>query len=256
MEVGVPTTPRPDGATTVPGGPPVRVGSVSPGAGGVVASTSDRLRADGWEVLDEDRLDGEPEDFEITSAEQLRVLTHALRLRLMTSLARRPASAKELAARFDVPTTRLYHHLDLLEEHGFIEVVATRRSGARTERCYGVPPRRNIRPAAALSSAEDRDALADSMAALVEVVGAGLAEAVRLGRIRLDEDDRRTMVSSTSLRLTPDQQRHFAQEYLDLLDRVFEAATETNDAEEAGEDLGAEPIQLLVVLAPDVLLPE
>jgi predicted ArsR family transcriptional regulator len=49
---------------------------------------------------------------------------------------KRPRSAAELAAELDVPVTRLYHHLNRLEQLGLITVVATRRSGAKTERRY------------------------------------------------------------------------------------------------------------------------
>ena len=117
-------------------------------------SASERLRERGWDVLDPAVLDAEPTDMELTSVAQMRVLNDPLRMRLLAAIARRPDSAKDLAERFDVPTTRLYHHLGLLEEHGFIEVVATRRSGARTERCYGMRPRSAVRPGPALTGSK------------------------------------------------------------------------------------------------------
>lgn len=41
----------------------------------------------------------------------------------------------------DLPVTRLYHHLNRLEQIGVIRVVATRRVGAATERRYQVSAR-------------------------------------------------------------------------------------------------------------------
>jgi DNA-binding transcriptional ArsR family regulator len=62
-------------------------------------------------------------------------LTHPLRSRVLHRL-RRPHSVAELAESLEVPVTRLYHHINRLEEIGMISVVATRRAGARTEHRY------------------------------------------------------------------------------------------------------------------------
>lgn len=62
-------------------------------------------------------------------------VTHPLRSRILHRL-HTPQSAAELAAVLEVPVTRLYHHLHRLRALGLIVVVATRRSGARTEQRY------------------------------------------------------------------------------------------------------------------------
>lgn len=216
---------------------------------------SQRLRERGWDVLDPAVLDAEPSVMELTSVEQMRVLNDPLRIRLLGSIGRRPDSAKELAERFDVPTTRLYHHLGLLEEHGFIEVVATRRSGARTERCYGMRPRSSIRPGPALTGAGDRRELAAALAAIVELTGKTLAEAVMTGRVNLTTDES-VVVSSSTMRLTRDQQQQFTRELADLQQRMIEASKRTADARDRGEDTDDEAVQLLLVLSPDVLAPD
>lgn len=217
---------------------------------------SERLRERGWDVVNPEVLDAGPSVMELTSVEQMRVLNDPLRIRLMGAIGRRPDSAKELARRFDVPTTRLYHHLGLLEEHGFIEVVATRRSGARTERCYGMRPRSSIRPGPALTGADDRRELAAALAAIVELTGTTLAEAVIAGRADLAADDESIVVSSATMRLTRDQQREFTRELTDLQQRMIDASTRTTDARDRGEDMDDEAVQLLLVLSPDVLAPD
>jgi DNA-binding transcriptional ArsR family regulator len=217
---------------------------------------SEELRSRGWEVLDPAVLDAEATDMELTSVAQMQVLIDPLRIRLLRAISRRPGSAKEIAERFDVPTTRLYHHLDLLEEHGFIEVVATRRSGARTERCYGTRPRSSIRPGPGLTSAEDRRQLATAVAAIVELSATTLAEAVAAGRVDVATADESVVVSSSTMRLTSDQQRQFARELLDVQQRMIETSRRNADARRRDEDADDEPIQLLVVLSPDVLAPD
>ena len=218
---------------------------------------SERLRERGWEDVDADLLDGEEIDVELESGEQLRTLTDGLRLRLLTSLARQPGSAKELAERFDVPTTRLYHHLDLLEEHGFIAVVATRRSGARTERCYGTPRVRSIRPAPALVEAEDRSEIGASLRAMAEVVGVTLEEAVRAGELEMptgNDPVGRNIVTWSTARLTRQQQEQFSGELEEVVRRIIDASNANADRDTDDADL--ESTALYVVLAPDVLLPD
>lgn len=219
-----------------------------------MGSTSEHLAAQGWQVEDPELLDGEPQDMELTSGAQLQALADGFRLRLLASIGRDPGSAKQLADRFDVPTTRLYHHLDLLEEQGFIEVVATRRSGARTERCYGTPPRRSIRPSGELVDAEDRSELAAAMRAIAEVVGATLAEGVRSGALEVpstrDVDEAvRDVVTWSTARLTRAQRQEFGRELMDLTQRIVDAST-AND-ESGTED--ADATTLYFVLAPDTV---
>lgn len=218
-----------------------------------IGTLRDRLEADGWDVLPGARLDDEPSDLEITSGEQLETLTDGFRLRLLAALGRRPGSAKELAARFHVPTTRLYHHLDLLEQHDFIEVVATRRSGARTERCYGVPARRSLRPGRALIEAEDRSELGTALRALAELVGVTLEHAVLEGVLDLSAvgaDEGLDVVSWSAIRLTEDQRRGFSAELTDLTQRIVAASVDN----EASDGVVA-PLTMFFVLGPDPLAP-
>ncbi len=75
------------------------------------------------------------ETFEIEDIRVLEVLNNPLRLRIMRQLIE-PATVRRLAERLEVPVTRLYYHLDLLQEVGVIEVVETRKSGAMLQRVY------------------------------------------------------------------------------------------------------------------------
>jgi len=75
------------------------------------------------------------ETFEIEDVRVLEVLNNAVRLRIMRQLME-PATVRQLADRLEVPVTRLYYHLNLLEDVGVIEVVETRKSGAMLQRVY------------------------------------------------------------------------------------------------------------------------
>jgi DNA-binding transcriptional ArsR family regulator len=73
--------------------------------------------------------------FEIEDVRVLEVLNNPVRLRIMRQLIE-PATVRQLAERLEVPVTRLYYHLHLLEDVGVVEVVETRKSGAMLQRVY------------------------------------------------------------------------------------------------------------------------
>jgi DNA-binding transcriptional ArsR family regulator len=153
---------------------------------------------DGWTDL----TDGAPmpDIVELESTEPLEELVHRVRGPLLRRL-RTPHSAAELAAELDVPVTRLYHHLKVLESAGLIEVVATRRVGAALERRYRRIARSfKVGP----DAVRDSQDLARSLASVVDATRADLVAAVESGagddvavwslRLRLAEQDRVELV--------------------------------------------------------------
>lgn len=153
---------------------------------------------EGWTDL----TDGapQPEVVELESTDPLEELVHRVRGPLLRRL-RTPHSAAELADELDVPVTRLYHHLKVLESAGLIEVVATRRVGAALERRYRAVARSfRVGPEAV----RDTQDLARSLASVLDSTRADLVAAVESGavddvavwslRLRLAERDRVEMV--------------------------------------------------------------
>jgi DNA-binding transcriptional ArsR family regulator len=77
----------------------------------------------------------------ISSAETLRAISDPTRMRLLEVLVQRqdpPWSVKELAAALDVPTTRLYHHVEQLLAHGVVLPVERRVVSGIIETRYRV----------------------------------------------------------------------------------------------------------------------
>src|SRR5689334_4837111 len=66
----------------------------------------------------------------------MRALADPLRIRIGLLLIDEAHTVKELAAALDVPATRLYYHVRILEEHGLIEVVERRMVSGIEERRY------------------------------------------------------------------------------------------------------------------------
>ena len=75
--------------------------------------------------------------FWLETAEHFDILSDSTRLEIIELLVR-PHSVAELAAQMRVPRTRLYHHINLLEDTRMIRVVDTRQAGAQTEKLYQV----------------------------------------------------------------------------------------------------------------------
>lgn len=69
--------------------------------------------------------------------EQASVFNEKTRTDIMTMLAERPATTKQLAEALDRPKGTVGHHLKALEEAGLIAVVRTRKVRAITEKYYG-----------------------------------------------------------------------------------------------------------------------
>jgi DNA-binding transcriptional ArsR family regulator len=68
--------------------------------------------------------------------EQVRILAHPLRLRLLELFAEAPRTTKQAADRLSLPPTRLYHHVAALERVGLVRVRETRRNRGTIEKHY------------------------------------------------------------------------------------------------------------------------
>src|SRR5437763_15673776 len=65
--------------------------------------------------------------FRITGMEEVRALSHPLRLRLLELFAERPRTTKQAAEVLGEAPTRLYHHVAALEKAGLVRLRETRR---------------------------------------------------------------------------------------------------------------------------------
>ena len=82
-----------------------------------------------------------PAEMLITDLEQLKAVSDPLRIQLLELMGEAPVrgwTAKELAERLATKQTKLYHHINLLEERGFISVAETRMVSGIQEKRYRV----------------------------------------------------------------------------------------------------------------------
>src|SRR5262252_9481402 len=79
----------------------------------------------------------EPEkEIVVTDLETLKILSDALRARILDLLRAEPLTVKQLAARLGRPPKKLYYHINLMEQHGLIRVVNTRLISGIVEKTY------------------------------------------------------------------------------------------------------------------------
>jgi len=153
-----------------------------------------------WEPTDA----GEPADeIELDDLDILDDITHPLRGAIFRRL-KAPHSAAELAESLDMPVTRLYHHLNRLEQIGVIRVVATRRVGAVTERRYQVTAR-SLKLSDASFDRYDPRELSQAMGAMYDFAKLRLQREIETGSFHGRSVERDSLLALQELNLTSDQ---------------------------------------------------
>ncbi len=72
----------------------------------------------------------------LNTLEQIRVMAHPLRMKLLEAFSHKPITTKQVAALIDERPTKLYHHVDALERVGLIRLVRTSRKRGTVEKYY------------------------------------------------------------------------------------------------------------------------
>lgn len=163
-----------------------------------------------------------PDVYELDDVDLVRLTANPLRQRILTGLRAGGATVKELAAELEVPVTRLYYHVNLLEEAGLIEVIETREVSGIIERRYRARARHFVIASSLLEVSDDRAAVGETFRAIFEQVAADVERRIRDDVLLCEEEldsAKRSVLARTGLRLTPERQRAFAEELHALLDR-------------------------------------
>jgi DNA-binding transcriptional ArsR family regulator len=167
----------------------------------------------------------------INDLETLKLIAEPTRAAILELLAE-PLSATELADALDVPRTRLYHHLGLLESKGLIEQVDERRAGALTERVYALTAR-TFRPSKRLLRSGDVEDRVEAITTLLfDTTKSDFQRAVAAGDIDLDGDgDVPQLAMGRSIAfLAPEQVAKFTEELAGLVERYDAAHKADGDA--------------------------
>lgn len=162
----------------------------------------------------------------IDNLETLKIYFDPLRIKIIHTLARQARTVHEIANELNIPFTRLYYHLNLLEKHGIIRVVETRAlAGAVEENYYRVTAHMfvidrklmTIRP----DDAENGlDLLLDTV---LESTRRDIRESINDGVIDLQKrapEPGALLIRRGFSVLTEDQARHFSERMLALMQEI------------------------------------
>ena len=149
-----------------------------------------------------------PTEVVIDDVEKLRVISDPLRIKILEQASADPSqgfTAKELAAKLGTSQTKLYHHLSLMEEHGFLRVAETRMVSGIMERRYAATAHAYRVDRSLFAGGGGDSAISDMLDALFERARADIVGAMRAGLIDMEAEphDRRMALWMTQTRLSP-----------------------------------------------------
>ena len=195
--------------------------------------------------------DFEPEEVRyIGDVETLRAISDATRMRILETMVQRrsPAwSVKELAVALEMPTTRLYHHVELLLERDLIRATERRVVSGIIETRYSV---------AALSFQLDRslfaadpaaglEALHETLLAVFDTARAEVELSFRLGVIRMDAghaEEHTFLLTRGLMKLTTDRAAELRERLQALLAEFDDSETDDPEGRAFGVVLALYPM--------------
>ncbi|MBC7811611.1 MAG: helix-turn-helix domain-containing protein [Burkholderiales bacterium] len=132
-----------------------------------------------------------PDDvFFVNNLDTLKVLADRLRMRVLALLGHDSLTVKEMAKRLSLTPTKLYYHVNLLEEHGLIRVVDTRIVSGIIEKRYQTSAR-SIRTSAGLlspTSPTGSEGLNIALSGMLDETKEDIIESVQSGVLDLSEN--------------------------------------------------------------------
>lgn len=150
----------------------------------------------------------------ITTLETLKVFSDPLRQQIIEALLDGPKTVKQVAAELELAATKLYYHVNLLEEHSLIRVTDTRIVSGIIEKHYQSAARAFEIERSLLTPGQDSSdgAIDTAIDAMIEPIRADIHKAFKQGVIDMREDSlpqqRLRMLRSTRA-LSPEEAAEF-----------------------------------------------
>jgi len=116
--------------------------------------------------------------FTITGLSQLKALSDPLRQRILDGFSAKPATTRQVAESLGEKPTKLYHHVDLLEQAGLIKLIETRPNRGTVEKYYQATARKFAIAQNLLAGSSRAGEVANEVQTMVlNALQAGLADA-------------------------------------------------------------------------------
>ncbi len=175
----------------------------------------------------------------IERLEDLRVIAHPLRVRIIGCLGDQELTVRELQKKLGINSTRLYYHVSELERAGFIRLVRTEiQSGIQLKYYRSSARYFYLSPALLHGNRDEVDASGDYMVSLLETSARNLRKSFSSGLVDRFEDAFK--VSLRQNRMSRKRATQFLRQ-VEELDKEFEGA---NDPE------GEVSVEFAVALFP------
>jgi DNA-binding transcriptional ArsR family regulator len=192
----------------------------------------------------------------IADLETLRIMADPIRLRILELLVMEPQTVKRLAATLELPQTKLYYHVNLLEEHGLIQVVGTRIVSGIIEKRYGaVAQSYRIDEALLTLNAPGGDDTFDMMlSTLLDGVKRDVRQGLATGVIELRDEAppaHKLILGRVPLRLTPERAAELHQRLQELIAEYC-----PSPQERGAPAPGTQPYQLFIACFPTYVAEE
>jgi hypothetical protein len=175
------------------------------------------------------------EEFVISDVDMLKLITHPLRLQLLGQF-KRPRTVKETAAELDVVPTKLYYHVNLLEERGLLRVVDTQIVSGIIEKRYQVAARRYRVDDNMLSGGAEDERFDALIGSFFQMAHDEIRQSMRAGLV--DLRDRSKPHHGTLARLDfclTAEQAEGLYGRLEAVIEEYQALSTANEADEAGQ---------------------
>ena len=177
------------------------------------------------------------EEFIIEDVDALKMIADPIRLQIMRSLDK-PRTVKDLAERLNIPATKLYYHVNQLEKHNIIRVVATRIVSGIIEKHYQVTAKSYRVSKSLLKATKDSDEqLEVLLSAIFDTAKAEMKQSVKAGLLLIDEavkEPRRDgIIWHGNLNLTPEKFAELNGRLQSLLEEFDQAAHDNDEADKA-----------------------
>lgn len=161
---------------------------------------------------------------QMAGLEQVRALSHPLRLRLLELFAECPRTTKQAAEALGEPPTKLYHHVAALERAGLVRLRETRHNRGTTEKYFEVAANRFV-------AGTETTSLLQKNAPAQAAVGFVLFDQARDELVRAlgsDPSPGSLMAVRGILRLSKSEAKRLQKELLALVKRVGEKPGESS----------------------------
>jgi DNA-binding transcriptional ArsR family regulator len=181
---------------------------------------------------------------EIDDIEIFEVLNNPMRFRILRELMS-PGTVRDLAEVMQVPPTRLYYHVNLLEDAGIIAVAETRKAGAMVQKVYQTTAK-GFKPSPRLAQGDHEPSELAKIAAGVVFDGARIdaeeALTTHFERVRSEGEHKLNgALSRTVARFSSAEAEEFVEKLSEFIEEHFDPH-DREDGDEYGLTLAFLPV--------------